>query len=190
MEGGIGRLRQYHPRLHVGTFAKASAVGVVVFGIAVATRAEPPAPKESGDILASIKYRRQMGHTKVITALAYTPDSKTLLAASLDGTVKLFDAEATKVLRTIATSSQEVYAMAISPDGKLLATAGSWSEIQIWDIATAKELQVLKGHAGPVAAVAFSPDGTMVLTGSSDTTARLWAKEGSSIRGQRPAKEL
>src|SRR5260370_14111323 len=79
--------------------------------------AEPPAGHESLEIRKSIEYYRSLGHGKVITALAYTPDSKILAAAAQDGTVRLWNADATKLLRTLQTSSLEVYAIAISPAG-------------------------------------------------------------------------
>jgi hypothetical protein len=118
--------------------------------------------------------RKEWGHTSVVTALAYTPDSKILVAASIDGSVRLWDAEATKLLRSLKTLSLEVYAIAIAPDGKKLATAGSWGEVQIWDIDSGREFYVLKGHDGPVAAVTFSPNGKLLATGGYDKSIRLW----------------
>ena len=142
--------------------------------VSTAPGAEPPAGNEPLSLRKDIAYRRSQGHTKVITALAYTPDSKILVAASLDGKIRLWDADATRVLRTLDTSSLELYAIAISPDGKLLASGGSWQEIQIWEIATGKLLQTLKGHSAQVAALAFSPDGKLLASGGYDKSIRLW----------------
>ncbi len=147
---------------------------IIGFAAANGFAIEPPAGNEPRRMREDIAYRRSLGHTRVITALAYTPDSKILIAASLDGKVRLWDAEATKVLRTLDTSSLELYAIAISPDGKLLASAGSWQEIQIWEIATGKLLHTLKGHSAQVAALAFSPDGKLLASGGYDKSIRLW----------------
>lgn len=135
---------------------------------------ETPPPTESESITKEIDFRRRNGHTKVISALAYTGDSKTLVAASFDGMVRLWDADATKVKRTIKTSSREVYAIAISPDDKWLITAGSSSEVQVWSLATGELHFALKGHVGPVPALAFSPNGTLLATGSYDKSIRIW----------------
>lgn len=147
---------------------------LAAFPNSIARAGEPPAGREALSLRKDIGWRRDSGHGKVITALAYTPDSKTLAAASLDGTVRLWDADATKVLRTLRTSSLEVYAIAISPDGKYLASAGSWSEIQIWNLANGQEVHLLKGHEGPVAALAFSPDGKLLASGGYDRSIRFW----------------
>jgi len=65
--------------------------------------ADLPVGNEPLQLRDSIRARRRDGHGQVVTALAYTPDSKVLAAAGLDGKVRLWNAEATKVLRTLAT---------------------------------------------------------------------------------------
>jgi uncharacterized protein with WD repeat len=149
----------------------------LLFGLTAALPVSGQRPlegREPVEFRRDAQWRRENGHGKVVTALVYTPDSKTLAAASMDGSVRLWDAEATKVLRTLKTSSLELYALAISPDGKLLASAGSWGEVQIWDIASGQEVRVLKGHDGPVAAVTFSPDGKLLATCGYDKSIRIW----------------
>jgi len=133
-----------------------------------------PAGTESPMLRDSILWRRQHHHEKAVTALAYVPRSQELAAASMDGSVRLWDTDATKVLRTLVTSSLEVYAIAVAPDGKTLVTAGSGAEIQAWEIATGKLLHSIKAHDGPVAALAYSPDGKLLASGGYDKSIRLW----------------
>src|SRR5579864_4664565 len=147
---------------------------VILFLTTLDTHGDEPVPKEDAKTLEKIKWRREHRQGKVITALAYTPDGKHLAATSLDGMVKLYDADGTRCERIIKTTSMELYAIAVSPDGKLLASAGSCPEIQVWEIGTGKELKVLTGHAAPVAALAFSPDGRLLASGGCDGSIRLW----------------
>jgi WD40 repeat protein len=144
-----------------------------------ATRAcEPPVTKEDRAISQDIDIRRRNGHTKVISSLSYSNDSKLLAAASFDGNVRLYNPDATKLLRTIRTSSREVYAIAFSPDDKLLATGGSACDIELWHVATGEKVHVLKGHGGAVPALAFSRDGKLLASGSYDKTIRVWDTAG------------
>src|SRR5579864_321487 len=135
---------------------------------------QEPTPKEDTDTAKMIKWRRFNRLDKAITALAYSSDGRILAAASLDGTVQIWNGDGTNTGKSVVTSSQEVYAIAISPNGKLLATAGSNSEIQIWDLNGRRELRKLRGHKGPVPALAFSPDGGGLASAGYDKTIRIW----------------
>lgn len=139
--------------------------------------AEPLNVKEDEITAKNIAYRRSPGSNmqwRTITTLSYTPDGKTLISGSLDGHVRLYDPDAMKILKTLKTSSLEVYAVAVAPDSKLIATTGSCPEVQIWELATGKVLHRLHGHAGCIAALAFSPDGKLLASGGYDSSIRLW----------------
>jgi WD40 repeat protein len=69
--------------------------------------------------------RAQPTNTTEITALAFTPDGKTVVAASLDGTLRLWDVAGKKETQQVAAHKGGVYGGALSPDGKRFATAGA-----------------------------------------------------------------
>ena len=48
------------------------------------------------------------GHTDVVTAVAFTPDGRTLVSASLDDTVRVWDLPTRHLLRTIAGQSSGI----------------------------------------------------------------------------------
>jgi RNA polymerase sigma factor (sigma-70 family) len=118
------------------------------------------------------------GHTREVTGLAFTRDSKTLATASWDGTVKLWDLATGKERTTRKLSKDALMCVAFSPDGKTLAVGtGGFrvpGEVILWDVTSAKVRTVLKGHEYQVTSVAFSPDGKTVASGSYDQTVRLW----------------
>jgi WD40 repeat protein/serine/threonine protein kinase len=123
-------------------------------------------------------------HQAAITQVAFSPDGRTVLTASEDGTARLWRAS----LRPPARSPREhqtlgqpmihrgpIGAVAFSPDGRTVITASDDKTARIWSAADGTPDGPALVHPGPVTAVAVSPDGAMILTGCSDKTVRFWS---------------
>jgi WD40 repeat protein len=101
-----------------------------------------------------------------------------LATASLDGTVRLWDArplddkEGPEV-RTL-TDTRIVSAVAFSADGQYLASGTLDGVVKIWSVPLGQQLRVLPGQTFFIAALAFSPDGKRLVSSSVDQTTRVW----------------
>src|SRR5262245_53192275 len=98
--------------------------------------------------------------------LAFRPDGQAL-AASLDTTVKVWDAGDGHPLLTLRTPAQ-VIGLAYRPDGQVLATGGFDKTVRLWDAAGGKPERELTGHRAPLTAVAWSADGRLLATAAGD----------------------
>ena len=124
-------------------------------------------------------------HKKGVTSLAFSPDGKTMLTGSDDGTARLWNSiNGEPVGKALQLSSGSVMAVAFSPDGRTILTGGAGEDntARQWDTRSGKPVGKVMKHYGWVIAVAFSPDGRTILTGCADNTARLWdAHSGQPI---------
>lgn len=110
------------------------------------------------------------GHTNAVLGLAYSPDGKTLVSASSDATVRLWDS-ATGRARMVLRGHAAPWDVAFSPDGKRIASGGKVTgEVILWDAATGKPIHTI---SATVDRLAFSPNGGTLLGGGGFST-RLW----------------
>jgi WD40 repeat protein len=132
-------------------------------------------------------------HGDKVRAVAFSPDGRTVLTGSEDGTARLWEAATGKEIATLRHASW-VYAVAFSPDGRTALTGSQDGTARLWDAASGQERVILR-HAFYVGAVAYSPDGRTVLTESSNWdrtgTARLWdATTGKELHTFRHAASV
>ncbi|MCP5107084.1 MAG: NACHT domain-containing protein, partial [bacterium] len=122
-------------------------------------------------------------HTTPVNACAVSPDGKTVLSASDDGTLRLWEAASGKEIRVFTGHKRAVNACAFSPDGTRLVSASVDKTLKLWETASGKEIRVFTGHKGSVRSCAFSLDGTRLVSASDDCTLKLWeAASGKEIR--------
>ena len=116
-----------------------------------------------------------------VMSAVYSPDGRTIALGDQGGTLRLLDADARIVTKTIEAHDRPVYGLAFSPDGAMIATvAGHWGKqdepgaVKLWDASSGALIRALKGHDRLGFAAAFSPDGKRLVTGGWDNVARLW----------------
>ncbi|MEU0083182.1 TIR domain-containing protein [Streptomyces sp. NPDC006274] len=108
-----------------------------------------------------------------VTSMAFSPDGRTLLLGSLDGTVwRLADGVDTFV--AVGVHRGRVRSVAYSPDSRWFASAGDDGSVVIHPHGARLISARISAHTGPVAAVAFSQDsGRLISLGEADNTAHI-----------------
>ena len=115
-------------------------------------------------------------HSGPISAITIVPNGKSVVTASLDGTVRAFDLVRYRNFRTMSTPSPvQLMCLAVDSSGEV-ACAGALEpfEVYVWAVQTGRLLEVLTGHTGPISGLAFNPASQTLASTSWDKSVRMW----------------
>ena len=122
------------------------------------------------------------GHSEEITEVAFSPCGQRIATASLDKTVRFWNALTGVAESIVINQSRAITCLSFSPDGTQLVTSGHDMIVRTWDAYTGKAVHVLEGHKGWVSKVPFSPRGHQVASCSDDGFVRVWdPKTGGNL---------
>ncbi|WP_437901592.1 nSTAND1 domain-containing NTPase [Sorangium sp. So ce124] len=123
--------------------------------------------------------RAVLSHPEAVMHARYSSDSKRIVTASWDETVRVWNADGTGEPIVLRGHQGVVYSAAFSPDDKRIVTASYDKTARVWNADGTGTPVVLRGHDDRVASASFSPDGKRVVTASHDRTARVWNADGT-----------
>jgi WD40 repeat protein len=132
-----------------------------------------------GAIEASTERTVLRGHEDRVYSAVYSPDGRTVVTASGDGTARLWGLEG-NVLAVLEGHTRDVFTASFSPNGERILTGSADGTARVWDL-TGRSLAVCRGHSGEIRVAVFSPRGDRVLTASVDNTARVWDLDGNQL---------
>lgn len=133
--------------------------------------------KESGRALLTLK------HSAGITFIAFSPDSRHIIASGYDGKISMWNTATGALEKVFPGNGSVIWSVAWHPGGSMIAGSGEDKTIRLWNVETGQVIKTLQGHMLNVWAVKFSPDGTKLASGSFDKDVKLWdVNSGALIR--------
>ncbi len=122
------------------------------------------------------------GHEGDVWGVACTCDGRSIISASDDKTLRIWDAESGEEMAVMRGHENGLRGVACSPDGRRGASGSLDATLRVWNIESGAELAVLRGHEASVLTVGYSPDGQRLASGSNDKTVRVWdAETGTAL---------
>lgn len=118
-------------------------------------------------------YQQDQPHSKAVTGITSDSLNKTVISASLDGSVKFWDFH-TGVLLSTSDIKTGVTALRYHRSSDLLALSCDDFCIRILDAETKKLVRELWGHTNRITSMDFSDDGRWLVSAALDSTIRTW----------------
>lgn len=134
-------------------------------------------------------------HTSSISSIAFSTDSKTIVSAAWDRSIKVwwvyqddnrFGYHSQLKVYNPDAHNDYIRTVAFSPDGKTIVSCSDDGLIKVWDIpswqgyvTSLSDISTTRGmlhpaHNDAVRSVDFSPDGSKLVSGSDDSRIKLW----------------
>ncbi len=121
-------------------------------------------------------------HIDKINAIAISPDGQSVVSASSDRSLILWNLASEQQEVTFVGHTNEVNDVVFSPDGTRILSASRDRTLILWSVETGERLRTFEArHTNSVTTVAFSPDGNLALSGSDDRSLLLWDVETGTV---------
>ena len=118
--------------------------------------------------------RTLSGHARAVFGCAMSADGATIISASGDQTLKVWDGRSGAERFTLRGHLSGVTGCAVSADGTAIVARCRDGTLKVWDGRSGAERFTLSGHAGGLRSCAVSADGAIIVSAYDDQTLKVW----------------
>ncbi len=120
-----------------------------------------------------------------VSALAFSPDERLLVAGTGDGRLLVFDMQSRQYMATLSGHQGLIKSIAFSSDGRYMVAGTLIGDIFVRGIiqqdASISNIATLRGDTPGIAALAISPDHKLIAAGMLDGTLQLWSLQRKKL---------
>ena len=133
------------------------------------------------------------GHTELVNSVAYSPDGKILASCSNDWTIRIWDVDKRKLIKTLGGYGVPVNSVAFSHNGKTIVS-GSDDGIRVWNVENWSDKILYKNENADIVNVMYFPDGKTLTSLNKKGKIESWdltnGEKQWSIYGYRKSSKL
>ncbi|MCA9051508.1 MAG: hypothetical protein KDA89_22375 [Planctomycetaceae bacterium] len=109
-----------------------------------------------------------------VNAVLFSHDSRRLVTAAEDGTIRIWEVPAGKLILTIGRPGDPAVTCAVhSPDGRVLVSGSADGAVTAWNPLNGEQVFRTQFHGAAVQCLAFTPDGRRLMTSSADRSLKV-----------------
>lgn len=117
---------------------------------------------------------RIFSHQDTVNSAVFSPDGKSIVTASQDKTVRLWDVGTGKQIGLPIQHDSAAYRAIFSPDGTRILTTSGDGKVRLWQVETGRQIGPSMGDSLTIHRAVFSPDGKRILTANVEGMVRVW----------------
>ena len=112
--------------------------------------------------------------TNVVSAIAFSPDGKTITLGGSDAKLYFHQATDGKHLRTGNGHTHALTGLAFHPAGQFLVSSSKDRSVRVWNVGGANVVKSLEAHTAWAQGVIVADKGTRAASVGADKTVRVW----------------
>jgi WD40 repeat protein len=116
-----------------------------------------------------------------ISALAFSRDGKRLVTAHTNRTLRVLDAETTRLTATLRGPEAPVTLLRIDPKGRRLVAASQDRLLRVFDLGTTAPPQNLGPFRKPLTSACFFTDGRHLVTVGLENVVQIWDLDAQAV---------
>jgi WD40 repeat protein len=113
----------------------------------------------------------------MVISVAITPDGQRVVSASADNTLKVWDLNSGKKLKTLTGHTSAIRAVAITLDGQRAISGSYDNTLKVWDLKSGQVITSFNGD-GALRCCAVAPDGVTIVAGEESGRVHFLRLEG------------
>nr|AAM92815.1 putative microtubule-severing protein subunit [Oryza sativa Japonica Group] len=114
------------------------------------------------------------GLTSPVESVSFDSSEAMIGAGASSGTIKIWDVDEAKVVRTFTGHRSSCASLDFHPFGEFFASGSSDTNMKIWDMRKKGCIHTYKGHTRRIDVLRFTPDGRWIVSGGSDNSVKIW----------------
>lgn len=118
--------------------------------------------------------------TAPVWSVVLSPDGRTVIGGGANQTIKVWDIQTGRVIKTLSGHQDVVRWLILTRDGETLISGSGDRTIKIWDLQTGQVLQTLN-QGSAVWGLALSPDQKTLYSGGEDGTLKMWQLSSGAL---------